>query len=61
MSIDRGGTISELRASCEAETGLKPPKPQWEKSPYGPHAGLPYVKDWYAKMRKEGMDIFDRA
>lgn len=61
MSIDRGGTIRELMAKCEEETGLKPPRPQWEKNPYGPHVGLPYVKEWYKKMRESGMDIFDKA
>ncbi|KAH7347022.1 Hydantoinase/oxoprolinase-domain-containing protein [Pyrenochaeta sp. MPI-SDFR-AT-0127] len=61
MSIDRGGTIRELMARCEEETGLKPPRPQWEKDPYGPHVGLPYVKEWYRKMRDYGMDVFDRA
>lgn len=61
MSIDRGGTISQLLERCEAETGLKPPRPQWERDPYGPHVGLPYVKEWYKKMREEGMSLFDKA
>jgi len=46
---------------CETETGLKPPVPQWEKSPYGPHAGLKYVKSWFEKMRAEGMSAWDKA
>jgi N-methylhydantoinase B len=25
--FDRGGTIDQIRATCEAETGLKPPRP----------------------------------
>lgn len=61
MAINRGGTISELIAACKRETGLKPPRPQWEVNPYGPHAGLPYVKGWYAKMKRDGMKIFDEA
>ena len=58
-TIDRGGTVSEIMRRCEAETGLKPPTPQWEKKPYGPHAGLPYVKAWYERMQKDGGKIWD--
>jgi 5-oxoprolinase (ATP-hydrolysing) len=61
MSINRGGTISELMAKCKEETGLEPPRPQWEKNPYGPHVGIPYVKQWYKTMREGGMAIFDKA
>ncbi|KAF1940140.1 hypothetical protein EJ02DRAFT_424240 [Clathrospora elynae] len=61
MSMDRGGTMSELMARCEEETGLKAPRPQWEMQPYGPHSGLKYVKEWYERMRGEGMEIFDKA
>lgn len=61
MSIDRGGTMRELMEKCEEETGLKPPRPQWEKDPYGPHVGLPYVKEWYKRMREVGMDVYDKA
>ncbi|KAH8661657.1 putative hydantoin utilization protein A [Tricladium varicosporioides] len=50
---DRGGTLAELTASCLEETGLPPPKPQWEKDPYGPHVALPYVKEWYKVMREK--------
>lgn len=60
-SYSRGGTLRELLAKCEEETGLKAPTPQWEKNPYGPHAGMPYVKEWYKKMREEGMDVWDKA
>jgi 5-oxoprolinase (ATP-hydrolysing) len=60
-AIDRGGTVSELLASCEEETGHKPPVPQWEKRVYGPHAGLEYVRAWFERMKTEGMDAFDRA
>lgn len=56
---DRGGTIRQVMERCEEETGHKPPQPQWEKHPYGPHAGLPYVKEWYAKMRKGGLGVWD--
>ena len=58
---NRGGAITELMAKCEEETGLKPPRPQWEKDPYGPHVGLEYVKGWYKKMREGGMELWDRA
>ncbi|OAL04554.1 hypothetical protein IQ06DRAFT_323605 [Phaeosphaeriaceae sp. SRC1lsM3a] len=58
---NRGGNIDELMAACVEETGLKPPRPQWEKDPYGPHVGLPYVKNWYEKMRKEGMSGWNKA
>lgn len=61
MTINRGGTIRELLTACEEETGLKPPRLQWEANPYGPHVGLPYVKEWYRKMREQGMEIFDAA
>jgi 5-oxoprolinase (ATP-hydrolysing) len=60
-TIDRGGTLSELMRKCEAETGLKPPVPQWEKRIYGPHAGLEYVRNWYEKMKTEGMERWDKA
>ncbi|KAI8932457.1 hypothetical protein NX059_010642 [Plenodomus lindquistii] len=61
MSIDRGGTVSELMEACQRETGLKMPRWQWEKDPYGPHVGLEYVKRWYERMRREGVEIYDRA
>ncbi len=51
---DRGGSLAELTASCFAETGLTPPRPQWAKDPYGPHVALPYVKRWYETMREKG-------
>ena len=51
---DRGGTLAELSASCLEETGLPPPRPQWERDPYGPHVALPYVTDWYKTMREKG-------
>ncbi|KAH7382965.1 hydantoin utilization protein-like protein A [Cadophora sp. MPI-SDFR-AT-0126] len=55
---DRGGTLAELSATCLEETGLPPPRPQWEKDPYGPHVALPYVKEWYKAMReKEDWDL----
>lgn len=60
VGYNRGGTISELLSRCEAETGLKPPRPQWERDPYGPHTGLPYVREWYAKMREGGYGVWDR-
>lgn len=59
--IDRGGRVSELVARCEAETGLKAPRWQWEREPYGPHVGLEYVKAWYERMKREGVEVFDRA
>jgi 5-oxoprolinase (ATP-hydrolysing) len=58
---NRGGTIDELMAKCEEETGLKPPRPQWEKDPYGPHVGLEYVKKWYKTMREVGMEAWNKA
>ncbi|KAH6721129.1 Hydantoinase/oxoprolinase-domain-containing protein [Leptodontidium sp. MPI-SDFR-AT-0119] len=51
---DRGGTLAELTATCLEETGLPPPKLQWEKDPYGLHVALPYVKEWYKTMREKG-------
>jgi 5-oxoprolinase (ATP-hydrolysing) len=38
--------------NCKEETGLEPPTAPWEKDPYGPHVALPYVKEWYKKMRE---------
>jgi 5-oxoprolinase (ATP-hydrolysing) len=60
-TLDRGGTVSELLTRCEEETGHKPPVPQWEKRVYGPHAGLEYVRNWFERMKVEGMDAFDKA
>lgn len=50
---DRGGDLEVLRASCLEETGLPAPTPQWEVELYGPHAGLDYVRGWYADMEHE--------
>ncbi|KAF5863323.1 hypothetical protein ETB97_010323 [Aspergillus alliaceus] len=49
---DRGGSLDELRDSCLKETGIAPPSPQWELDPYGPHVRLPYVRDWFTRMRE---------
>ncbi|KAF2010581.1 hypothetical protein BU24DRAFT_444476 [Aaosphaeria arxii CBS 175.79] len=59
LDYDRGGSMVELMARCEEETGLPAPRPQWEKNPYGPHVGLSYVKDWYRKMREKGLNAWD--
>lgn len=61
VGYDRGGTMTQLMDSCKEETGLAPPRPQWERDPYGPHTGLPYVKDWYKKMREQGLSAWDRV
>ncbi|EME45976.1 hypothetical protein DOTSEDRAFT_86653 [Dothistroma septosporum NZE10] len=55
---DRGGTMAELVASCERETGFEPPTPQWEEEVYGPHVALPYVQDWYKGGRELGYSIW---
>ncbi|KAB8073069.1 Hydantoinase/oxoprolinase-domain-containing protein [Aspergillus leporis] len=49
---DRGGSMDELRASSVKETGLPSPSPQWELDPYGPHMRLPYVTEWFKRMRE---------
>jgi 5-oxoprolinase (ATP-hydrolysing) len=59
LSYDRGGKMTELMARAEEETGLPAPRPQWIKDPYGPHVGLPYVKEWYKKMREKGLEGWD--
>lgn len=59
VGYDRGGTMCELVKMCKQDTGLEPPQPQWEKDPYGPHTGLPYVKEWYRKMREGGLGVWD--
>ncbi|KAH7120882.1 Hydantoinase/oxoprolinase-domain-containing protein [Dendryphion nanum] len=59
LSYDRGESLTSLMERCEAETGLKAPRPQWEKNPYGPHTGLEYVQNWYKKMREGGLDAWD--
>ncbi|KAF2729599.1 hypothetical protein EJ04DRAFT_580505 [Polyplosphaeria fusca] len=59
LSYDRGGKMTALMARCEEETGLRAPRPQWEKDPYGPHVGLGYVKEWYRRMREVGLDGWD--
>jgi 5-oxoprolinase (ATP-hydrolysing) len=60
-AIDRGGTVSELLSRCEEETGHKPPRPQCDGSAYGPHAGLEYVRAWFDRMKREGVNAFDQA
>ena len=55
----RGGSMSELVANCEQETGFQPPKPQWESDLYGPHVALPYVQEWYKKAREVGYKRWD--
>jgi 5-oxoprolinase (ATP-hydrolysing) len=59
LSYDRGGSLKMLLENCESETGLKAPRPQWEKDPYGPHVGLEYVKGWYGRMREGGLEGWD--
>lgn len=54
VAYNRGVGMEELMRSCEEETGLKAPRPQWEKRPYGPHVGLDYVKKWYERMGNVG-------
>ncbi|KAB8225776.1 Hydantoinase/oxoprolinase-domain-containing protein [Aspergillus novoparasiticus] len=49
---DRGGSMQELRDLCLRETGLPAPSPQWELDPYGPHVRLPYVRDWFTRMKE---------
>lgn len=49
---DRGGSLEELRESCLQETGLPAPSPQWELDLYGPHVRLPYVQEWFARMKE---------
>ena len=56
---NRGGSLEELARKCVEETGQEAPKPQWKKDPYGPHVALPYVKDWYKRMRMMGYDGWD--
>lgn len=51
---DRGGSIEELSRTAVQETGLQAPSPQWEEELYGPHAGLEYVRNWYADMKQQG-------
>jgi 5-oxoprolinase (ATP-hydrolysing) len=59
LSYNRGGSMTELMGRVEEETGLKAPKPQWEKDPYGPHVGLEYVREWYRDMRAKGLSAWD--
>lgn len=56
---NRGGTLEELVATCFQETGQQPPRPQWVEEPYGPHVALPYVKEWYVRMRERGYGGWD--
>ena len=49
-----GGSLQSLQESCLEETGLPPPRRQWETDPYGPHTGLEYVQNWYKEMREKG-------
>lgn len=52
QGYDRGGSMEQLRESCLQETGLGPPSPQWELDLYGPHARVPYVREWFTRMRE---------
>ncbi|KAL4742853.1 Hydantoinase/oxoprolinase-domain-containing protein [Aspergillus similis] len=52
QGYDRGGSLEQLKESCLKETGLPPPEPQWEQELYGPHVALPYVQDWYSRMKE---------
>lgn len=52
LTYNRGGSLEQLVKSCKEETHLEPPTAPWEKDPYGPHVALPYVQDWYKKMRE---------
>jgi len=58
LSYDRGGSMAELLARAQEETGLSAPRPQWSKDPYGPHVALPYVKEWYRKMKERGYEAW---
>lgn len=52
---NRGCTdLDELRARSLEETGLPPPRAQWEEEAYGPHMQLKYVQNWYQTRREEG-------
>ncbi|KAL2819167.1 Hydantoinase/oxoprolinase-domain-containing protein [Aspergillus granulosus] len=51
---NHGGSLEELRKSCLEETGLAPPSPQWDVNLYGPHVCIPYVQEWYKKMKEAG-------
>jgi 5-oxoprolinase (ATP-hydrolysing) len=53
-AYNRGGDLETLQRNCLAETGLPPPKRQWDLEPYGPHVGLEYVREWYREMREKG-------
>ncbi|KAH8431044.1 uncharacterized protein LDX57_008705 [Aspergillus melleus] len=48
---DRSGSMAQLMDTCFNETGLDPPRPQWELDPYGPHVKPPYVSNWFSHMR----------
>ncbi|KAK8153194.1 Hydantoinase/oxoprolinase-domain-containing protein [Phyllosticta citrichinensis] len=54
VCYDRGGSLEEILAKAEEETGLKAPRPQWEHDPYGPHMNEVYVKEWFKTMRERG-------
>lgn len=58
---NRGGTVKDWLATCEADTGIPAPKPQWEKPLYGPHVALPYVQEWYKKMKETGGWVLEDA
>ncbi|EOO02652.1 putative hydantoin utilization protein a protein [Phaeoacremonium minimum UCRPA7] len=59
LTYNRGGTLKEVLADAEMETGQTAPKPVWEETPYGPHVALPYVKNWYKMMREQEGFILD--
>jgi 5-oxoprolinase (ATP-hydrolysing) len=61
LTYNRGGSFEELAQKSLEETGLPAPQPQWEKPPYGPHVAIPYVQNWYKKMKEQkGWVLNDR-
>ncbi|KAL2807959.1 hypothetical protein BJX63DRAFT_436539 [Aspergillus granulosus] len=58
IGIQDGIRKVQLKKSCPEETGLKPPRPQWDVDLYRPHAAIPYVQEWFGKMKEvKGWDL----
>ncbi|KAJ7207148.1 Hydantoinase/oxoprolinase-domain-containing protein [Mycena pura] len=58
FEIDRGGTLADAFAGCEAETGLPPPRLPSGRTLRGPSAALPYIVALHARRQQEDRKEF---
>ncbi|KAJ7695422.1 Hydantoinase/oxoprolinase-domain-containing protein [Mycena rosella] len=58
FEINRGGTLAEAFASCQAETGLAPPRLPSGRTLRGPAAGLKHIIELHARRQQEDREEF---